>query len=64
MGFLQCGGKCHVLERSNGEYVHNNTVQFTCYKLFTYENFSHLGRGNRVKVPDCVEGNVKAKFRI
>jgi hypothetical protein len=52
----------YVLERSSGEHVPNNTVRFTFYKFFTYEKFGHLGRGNRVKIPNCVEGNVKAKF--
>ncbi len=60
-----CSTACkagYVLECSNGDKVLNKTVRFTFYKLITYEKFGHLGRGNRVKIPDCVENKVKALF--
>jgi hypothetical protein len=52
----------YVMEHSTGEHVPNNTVHFTFYQLFTYTKFGHLGRGDRVKIPNCVEGKVKARF--
>jgi hypothetical protein len=51
----------YVLEHSSGEHV-PNPAKFTFYKLFIYEKFVNLGRGNMVKIPSCVEGKVKAKF--
>ncbi len=60
VGFLLCGGNGYVLEHSTREYVPINNVYFTFYKLFIYERFGHLGRGNWV--PNCVGKKVKAKF--
>jgi hypothetical protein len=27
--------------------------------MFTYEKFGHVGKGNRIKLPLCVEGKIK-----
>ncbi len=51
-----------VLEILSGKHVPNNHMRFTCYKCFTYEKFGHLGRGNRVKLPICVESKIKELF--
>ncbi len=52
----------YVLEISLGKHVPNNHMRFTCYKCFTYEKFGHLGKGNRVKLPICVESKIKDLF--
>jgi hypothetical protein len=30
--------------------------------MFTYEKFGQLGQGNKIKIPNCVEDNVKEHF--
>jgi hypothetical protein len=52
----------YVVDKSSGAKVPNNKIRFSFYKMFTYEKFGHLGRGNRIKIPDCVEQQVKAMF--
>jgi hypothetical protein len=42
--------------------VPKQNVRFSCYHLFTYEKYGHLGRGNRMKLPDCVEAVIKETF--
>jgi hypothetical protein len=52
----------YVVETQSGNQFQNDKIQFTCYRLFTYEKFGHLGKGNRVKVPVCVESKIKLLF--
>jgi hypothetical protein len=49
----------HVVEMQSGNQFQNDKNRFTCYRLFTYEKFGHLGKGNRVKLPVCVEAKIK-----
>jgi len=32
------------------------------YCMFTYETFGCLGKGNRMKIPECVESKIKQNF--
>ena len=52
----------YIVDISNGEHVPNKNVRFSCYRLFTYEKYGHLGHGNRMKLPDCVEAVIKETF--
>jgi hypothetical protein len=52
----------YVVELSNGEHIPNKNIRYLSYRLFTYEKFGHLGHGNRVKLPNCVEGKIKEFF--
>ncbi len=52
----------YVTDTRSGEQVSNNRIRFTCYKIFTYEKFGHLGKGNQMKIPDCAESSIKALF--
>jgi hypothetical protein len=52
----------YVVEMQFGNQFQNNKIRFTCYRLFTYEKFGHLGKGNRVKLPVCVEAKIKTLF--
>ncbi len=35
----------YVLDISTGAKVPKNKIRFSFYKMFTYEKFGHLGRG-------------------
>jgi hypothetical protein len=48
----------YVIEALNGKQVLNKSIRFSCYRLFMYEKFGHLGHGSRMKLP-CVEKAVK-----
>jgi hypothetical protein len=52
----------YVVEMQSGNQFQNNKIRFTCYRLFTYEKFGHLGKGNRVKLPVCVESKIQSLF--
>jgi len=52
----------YVVEMQSGNQFQNDKIWFTCYRLFTYEKFGHLGKGNRVKLPVCVEAKIKTLF--
>jgi hypothetical protein len=52
----------HCIAKSNGDEVPNNKVRFMCYRYFIYEKYGHLGKGNRMKLPDCVEKKIKEEF--
>ena len=52
----------YVVEMQSGNQFQNDKIRFTCYRLFTYEKFGHLGKGNRVKLPVCVESKIKTLF--
>ena len=32
------------------------------YKLFVYEIYGHLGRGNRIHIPHCVRDEIRTLF--
>ena len=42
----------------NGEVVTNSNVRFYCYRMFTYMRYGHLGRGNRIPIPACVQAKI------
>ncbi len=52
----------YVVDKSSGAKVPNNKIRFLFYEMFTYEKFGHIGRGNRIKKPDCIDQQVKQKF--
>ncbi len=47
----------YVVDQSTGAKVPNQKIGFSFY-----EKFGHLGRGNRIKIPDCVKQWVKQMF--
>ncbi len=52
----------YVVELGSGNEVSNNRIRFTRYRMFTYEKFGCLGKGNRIKLLDCVETEIKKTF--
>jgi hypothetical protein len=46
----------YVVEIGSDNHVQNNKIRFSLYRMFTYEKFGCLGKGIRMKIPDCVEG--------
>jgi hypothetical protein len=52
----------YVVEIASDNKVRNKTIRFSLYRMFTYEKYGCLGKGNRMKIPDCVEGKVKELF--
>jgi len=52
----------YVVEQGSGNEVSNNRVQFKMYRMFTYEKFGGLGKGNQMKLPNCVESAIKRTF--
>jgi hypothetical protein len=52
----------YVMEILSDNKVRNKTIRFSLYRMFTYEKYGCLGKGNRMKIPDCVEGKVKELF--
>jgi len=52
----------YVIEITSGAQIPNNKMRFTFYKLFTYEKFGHLGKGMRIKIPACVEKQIRDLF--
>ncbi len=52
----------YVVEMGSANHVSNNKIRFSMYRMFTYEKFGCLGKGNRIKIPDCVESKIKELF--
>ena len=52
----------YVVEIGSDNHVQNNKIRFSLYRMFTYEKFGCLGKGNRMKIPDCVESRIKELF--
>lgn len=52
------GGK---VDDTNAE-VSNNRMRKALYRLFTYLKFGHLGRGNRIPIPECVMKEFRKAF--
>jgi hypothetical protein len=44
----------YVVKLGSDNHVQNNNIHFSLYHMFTYEMFGCLGKGNRMKIPDCV----------
>ena len=49
----------YVVEILSDNKVKNKSIRFSLYRMFTYEKYGCLGKGNRMKIPDCVEGKVQ-----
>jgi len=52
----------YVVEIGLDNHVQNNKIHFSLYRMFTFENFGCLGKGNRIKIPDCVESRTMELF--
>ena len=52
----------YVVEQGSGNEVSNNRMRFPMYLMFTFEKFCCLGKGNQMKLPDCVESAIKRTF--
>jgi hypothetical protein len=46
-----------LVNKSTGEIV-NNASEYQLYSMFTYLKYGHLGRGNRICLPECVEDKI------
>ena len=53
--------ECYFFTNEDGNKVDDDDVLVTnermrkaLYRLFTYMKFGHLGRGNRIPIPQCV----------
>ena len=44
---------------SAGRSIFNNKMRLYLYRLFTYLKFGHLGRGNRIPIPNCVTSQIR-----
>jgi len=58
-------GACGMViwDRLNGYLVNPNSVQKSLYHLFTYLKYGHLGRGNRISIPQqCVMEKIHEQF--
>ena len=44
---------------SAGRSIPNNKMRLYLYRLFTYLKFGHLGRGNRIPIPNCVTSQIR-----
>jgi hypothetical protein len=51
-----------LVNKSSGELVNNNTARYHLYKMFTYLKYGHLGKGNRVRIPSCVQDMIREHF--
>ena len=45
-----------------GKTISNAVVRKSMYRSFTYLKFGHLGKGNRVKVPNCVVEKIRSMY--
>ena len=46
----------------NGQQCPNNLCRKTCYRQFSQMVNGHLGKGNRVRLPQCIEDRVRLQF--
>ena len=44
---------------SAGRTIQNSKMRLYLYRLFTYLKFGHLGRGNRIPIPNCVTSQIR-----
>lgn len=51
-----------VLVDENCLEVSRSFVRKTLYQLFTYVKYRHLGRGNRIPIPTCVEREIRQRY--
>ena len=47
---------------SNGKQCPNNVCRKFCYRQFSLILHGHLGKGQRVQLPSCVEDGVRSQF--
>ncbi len=45
-----------------GEIVNNALARYQLCSMFTYLKYGHLGRGNRICLPECVEDKIREHF--
>jgi len=46
----------------DGVLVTNARMRKALYRLFIYMKFGHLGRGNRIPIPQCVGDNFREAY--
>ena len=51
-------GKEVVVDESGNE-VSNASMRKAMYRMFTYLKFGHLGKGNRIPIPQCVADKIR-----
>ena len=42
--------------------VYNSTKRSAAYKLFIYSKCGHLGKGNRIRIADCVVNKFRQRY--
>jgi hypothetical protein len=52
----------YVVKIRSENHVKNNKIRFSMYCMFTYEKYGCLGKGNQMKIPDCMESKIKELF--
>jgi len=50
------------IDPSTGLPVPLNTVRFALYQSFIYLKYGHLGRFNRIPLPQCIEDKIKETY--
>lgn len=55
-----------VFRHTSNQYapgaVSNEQMRKTCYKVFTFMKYGHLGRGYRIEIPPCVLEEIRSRW--
>ena len=51
-----------IVVDKDGVAVSNAKMRKALYRLFTYKKFGHLGKGNRIPIPNCVTDKIKEMY--
>ena len=51
-----------VVVDDNGNRVENKAMRKAIYRMFTYSKYGHLGRGQRIPIPDCVLREIRNMY--
>jgi hypothetical protein len=50
------------IDASSHEIASMKQIRYALYRAFTYAQYGHLGKGNRIKLGKCVEEKIKELF--
>lgn len=55
-------GENEVIVDDNGTVVPNNAMRRKVYQIFTYLKYSHLRRGNCMRIPSCATTRIRELY--